>query len=169
MEQSGSSLGSYPKGCWFKSNSRYNIGSMNTKRIGNIGEALAISEFVKRGIPVYIPFGENEKADLIADFNGKLNRIQCKTSDGCVKDGVIDWRLVTVTYHNVHRYTKSEVDYFALYNVKYNIHILIPFEDIKGRQSLYVSVDCKPPRNSKNPIIWKQYTFDKILGTQPEV
>lgn len=48
---------------------------MNTKSIGNIGESVTITEFVKRGISVYLPFGENEKADLIADFNGKLNKI----------------------------------------------------------------------------------------------
>lgn len=58
---------------------------MNTKRIGNVGEAVTIAEFVKRQIPVYTSFGENEHCDLIADFNDKLNRIQCKTSQ-IIKD-----------------------------------------------------------------------------------
>ena len=53
---------------------------VNTKRYGNIGEAMAISLFVKHGIPIAIPFGDNEKYDLIAEFNGKLNKIQVKTS-----------------------------------------------------------------------------------------
>ena len=48
---------------------------MTTKQIGNIGEARVLSEFVRLGIPVYLPFGDNEKADLIAEFDGKLNRI----------------------------------------------------------------------------------------------
>lgn len=48
---------------------------MNTKNVGNVGEAITLAEFVKRGIPVYIPFGENERADLVAEFNGKLNKI----------------------------------------------------------------------------------------------
>ena len=42
---------------------------VNTKRYGNIGEAMAISLFVKHGIPIAIPFGDNEKYDLIAEFN----------------------------------------------------------------------------------------------------
>lgn len=50
---------------------------MNSKVIGNIGEAITIAEFVRRGIPVYTSFGENERAE----FNGKLNKIQCKTSE----------------------------------------------------------------------------------------
>ena len=34
---------------------------MNTKFIGNVGEAKTLSKFVELGIPVYIPFGDNEK------------------------------------------------------------------------------------------------------------
>lgn len=62
---------------------------METKRIGNIGEILTQSKFVQRGIPIYIPFGENEKADLIAEFNGKLNKIQIKTSERLINNKII--------------------------------------------------------------------------------
>ena len=48
---------------------------MNTKTKGNIGEAIILAEFVKRGIQVSIPFGDNARYDLIAEFNGKLNKI----------------------------------------------------------------------------------------------
>ena len=48
---------------------------MNSKNIGNIGEVKVLAKFVELGIPVYLPFRDNEKADLIADFNGKLNKI----------------------------------------------------------------------------------------------
>ena len=61
---------------------------MNTKDIGDIGEAVTLSELIKLQISVYLPFGENSPCDLIADFNGKLNRIQVKTSKE-VKDGKI--------------------------------------------------------------------------------
>lgn len=54
---------------------------MTTKQLGNIGEAKALAKFVELQIPVYIPFGDNEKSDLIADFNGKLNKVQVKTSE----------------------------------------------------------------------------------------
>ena len=58
----------------------------DTKRLGNIGEAVVLNEFVKRQIPVYIQFGDIEKADYIAEFNGKLNKIQVKTCEKCSKD-----------------------------------------------------------------------------------
>ena len=48
---------------------------MNTKDKGNIGEAVILAEFMKKGISVSIPFGDNARYDLIAEFNGKLNKI----------------------------------------------------------------------------------------------
>ena len=55
--------------------------SKNTSAIGNIGQAKVLSKFVELGIPVYTPFGEGYTVDLIAEFNGKLNRIQIKTTE----------------------------------------------------------------------------------------
>lgn len=54
---------------------------MTTKQLGNIGEAKVLAKFVELKVPIYIPFGDNKKADLIAEFNGKLNKIQVKTSE----------------------------------------------------------------------------------------
>ena len=59
---------------------------MNTKQLGNIGETKALCKFVSLRVPVYQAFGDNERSDLIADFNGKLQRIQVKTSEKC-EDG----------------------------------------------------------------------------------
>ena len=67
---------------------------MTTKQIGNVGEAIALAGFVQMQIPVYIPFGDNERADLIAEFNGKLQKIQVKTSEKC-EDGKVTFSLVS--------------------------------------------------------------------------
>ena len=48
---------------------------MNSKDKGNIGEALVLAEFTKRNIQVCIPFGDNVRYDLVADFHGKLQKI----------------------------------------------------------------------------------------------
>ena len=48
---------------------------MNTSQLGNIGEVRVLSEFVKLGVPCYLPYGDGNRYDLIADFNGKLNKI----------------------------------------------------------------------------------------------
>lgn len=109
---------------------------MDTKRLGNIGEALTQAEFVMRGIPLYLPFGENEKSDMIIDLNGELKRVQCKTSEQ-FKDNKIVWKLSSRTTSGCHQYTKDEVDFFALYNLE--------------------------SKNQSDPINWEDYTFDKVL------
>lgn len=93
---------------------------MNSKQIGNIGEAKVLSKFIELGFPVYIPFGDNEKADLVVEFNGKLNKVQVKTSIDA-KNGNVIFDLTSSTAHRKngmrHKYTIDEVDYFALYNL----------------------------------------------------
>ena len=93
---------------------------MNSKRIGNIGEAKVLAKFVEMGIPIYIPFGDDEKADLIAEFDGKLNKIQVKTSIKS-KNGCSIFDLTSSTAHRTNgerrKYLNSEIDYFALYNL----------------------------------------------------
>lgn len=93
---------------------------MNSKRIGNIGEAKVLAKFVEMGIPIYIPFGDDEKADLIAEFDGKLNKIQVKTSIKS-KNGCSVFDLTSSTAHRTNgerrKYLNSEIDYFALYSL----------------------------------------------------
>lgn len=92
---------------------------MTTKQLGNIGEALA--KLVSMNVPVYVSFGDNEKADLVAEFNGKLNKLQVKTSEK-FEDGKFIISLKSSTIRNqvnyVHKYDSSEIDYFVVYNLE---------------------------------------------------
>ena len=45
------------------------------------------------GIPVYTPFAEGYTADLISDFNGKLNRIQIKTTEKVQEGDWMKWKI----------------------------------------------------------------------------
>lgn len=103
---------------------------MNTKAIGNIGEAKTLSKFIELNIPVYLPFGDNEKVDMLAFFNGKYNRIQVKTAIGNNKNGSVTFDLTSSTSHRKngikHVYDESEIDYFACYSVFYDVVCLIP-------------------------------------------
>lgn len=94
---------------------------MNSKQIGNIGEARVLAEFVKHKIPVFIPFGDNERADLVAEINGSLCKIQVKTA-AYTNDGKATFSLTSSTEHRKNgikrRYTKDEIDYFALYSLE---------------------------------------------------
>lgn len=137
---------------------------MNTKRIGNIGEAKVLCKFVELGIPVYIPFGDNEKADLIADFNGKLNKIQIKTSI-MAEEGSMVFDLTSSTIHRKngvkHKYTPSEIDYFACYNISRDKIFLIPI----SYQGNTIKIRFQLAKNNQNKNIhWEsEFLIDNIL------
>lgn len=143
---------------------------MNTKRLGNIGEAVVLNEFVKRQIPVYIQFGDTEKADCIAEFNGKLNKIQVKTCEKCSKDK--KWFSIkpysTTTKNGkpvIQKYTKSEVDYFAIYCLELNILVFYPNENVPEQLIFRI---VSPKNNQKKGVkMVNDYTLDKILNNPP--
>ena len=138
---------------------------MNTKQIGNIGEAKTLCKFVEMGIPVYTSFGDNEKADIVIDWNG-LKKVQIKTSVE-IKESSIIFSLVSSTLHRKngekHRYTKEEIDFFALYNVESNILLLVPIEILEGKTQVKFALEYKPSRNQYVAHNWQDYTFEKIL------
>ena len=53
---------------------------LTTKQKGNLTELQCLTAFVKHGCGVSIPYGDNSKYDFIADVNGKLYKVQVKTS-----------------------------------------------------------------------------------------
>ena len=138
-----------------------------TKQLGNIGESKTLDAFVEMGIPVYIPYGDNEKADLVAEFNGKLNKIQVKSSLK-IEDG-----LITVDVSSTHRkggksvretYSVEDVDYFSIFNYESKLLILIPSNIVGGKSQLKISYPYKESTNQYKNINWEDYTFDKIVG-----
>jgi hypothetical protein len=52
----------------------------NTKKIGEISEAIVIAEFLKSGFPVLLPFGDNQRYDMVVEVDGRFLRVQCKTA-----------------------------------------------------------------------------------------
>ena len=142
---------------------------MTTKQLGNIGEAKALYKFVSLQIPVYQAFGDNERSDLIADFNGKLQRIQVKTSEKC-EDGKVTFNLVSSTIHRKngvkHKYTKEEVDYFALYNLDSDMLLLVPIELVLGRTQVSFNIIWKPSGNQYSSLNWKDFEFESIINQE---
>lgn len=138
---------------------------MNTKSIGNIGEAKTIARFVELGIPVYLPFGDNERADLIAEFNGKLNKIQVKTSIKA-ENGIVKFDLTSSTTHRKngikHIYTKNEIDYFACYNLSRDKVYLIQVDN-SPNTGLSIRYELTLNRQTKNIRLEKDYLIENVL------
>jgi Holliday junction resolvase-like predicted endonuclease len=52
----------------------------NPRKQGDIGEGIAAAWLMQQGYGVWIPFGHSPDCDLLAQKEGKLLRIQVKTS-----------------------------------------------------------------------------------------
>src|ERR1700722_1161700 len=64
----------------------------NTKSLGDRSEAIVLAELIQACYKVWIPFGEDQRYDLILDDAGALSRVQVKT--GRLRDGAILFQLL---------------------------------------------------------------------------
>jgi hypothetical protein len=117
--------------------------TMNSSQLGNIGEARVLSEFIKLGIPCYVPFGDGNTADLIAQFNNKLNRIQVKTTKSLNSAGAMEWKVTRQEgYHGSRvQYRVEDIDYFAFYCLETDIVCLVPFDENFPKSALSIRLD----------------------------
>ena len=60
---------------------------VNTKAIGEVSEAAILAEFLKAGFPVLLPFGDNQRYDMVIEVSGRFLRVQCKTAFRAGGDG----------------------------------------------------------------------------------
>lgn len=88
---------------------------MNSKNIGNVGEARALYELVSLNIPVYIQFGDNELADYIILLGSNTFKVQIKSSNS-YNGEVTYFDLTTSSTNYSHKYSKNEIDIFILYD-----------------------------------------------------
>lgn len=140
---------------------------MNSKDKGNIGESLALAEFIKRNITVSIPFGDNARYDLIAEFNGKLNKIQVKyCNQKITENNSITCPCSSSLNHTTNKVRNSyenEIDYFVFYLAEWDKLLLVPIEKIGNKKAITFRLD-KPKNNQGNCNLVENFTFDKILS-----
>lgn len=76
--------------------------TVNSKDKGDETEAKVLQKLISCGYSVSIPFGDNDKYDLIVDAHGELYRVQCKTA----------WTSTKGTLRfNTHSQTTKDGDY----------------------------------------------------------
>lgn len=109
---------------------------------GNLGLAKAINYFVSHSIPVSIPLNDTQKYDLVADFNGKLQRVSVKTSRNTHSGG----KSYEVQLRNtggssgksvVRLFDNESADYLFVYTADDKMY-LIPFSEITATTGITV-------------------------------
>ena len=93
----------------------------NTKSIGDTSEAVVLAEFIKAGFPVLLPFGDNQRYDMVVEVSGRLLRVQCKTARPVHGGAVLCFNAYSGAFGpgdrspNRRRSYRSEADLFAAY------------------------------------------------------
>lgn len=132
----------------------------DTNRIGEISESAIITRFLQLGYVVLIPYGGNQRYDLvIEDADGHFWRIQCKT--GRIDEGSTAIRFNTairnVTGKNKQsRNYRGQCDYFAVYNEALNKVYLVPVDQV-GTTSGALRLTTRKNNQEKNTIWAKDY------------
>lgn len=108
---------------------------------GNLGLGKAIEYFTSHSIPIAIPLNDTQKYDLIADFNGKLQRISVKTSRA-TKNGISFEVQLRNTggssgKNKVRFFEKDSCDYIFVYTINEEYY-LIPSNIIEAQNSIHV-------------------------------
>ena len=137
--------------------------------LGEIGELRTAEEFGKRGFHVYMPVFHDSPIDMIVNIDGKLKRIQVKSttiSDGNVSTFQLESTNAKhskgVDKYYRKKYSADEIDYFALYDYNDDEVYLLKNDSEKGTINLRKS---KPKNNNSSTINYKSdHSFDRMLS-----
>jgi PD-(D/E)XK endonuclease len=115
--------------------------------IGLRSEAAILAELVRRGYLVLIPFGTNQRYDLVLDMNGEFVRAQCKT--GRLRKGVVVYPTKSIRANTtevlVRKYT-GEVEIFLVFCPETNGIYAVPVDEAPDG---YGSLRVDPTRNGQ--------------------
>ena len=135
---------------------------MTTKRLGILGELKALAMLAEYSIPVYIPYGDNERVDFIAEFGGKLQRIQVKSSCNYA-EGKIIFKTSSTSINTktivTHDYDASVIDYFVFYYKPNDVLYILPVQDVPNN-NIYLRLE--PPANNQTKGI--RFAKDYLLS-----
>ena len=84
--------------------------------VGARTEATILAELVRRGYRVLLPFGQNQRYDLVLEIDGSFVRVQCKT--GRLRNGCIDFNARSVRVNSgrtVTRDYEKQVELFMVH------------------------------------------------------
>jgi hypothetical protein len=124
----------------------------NTKSIGDRSEATVLAALVRAGYDVSIPFGENQRYDLLADNGERILRVQVKT--GRMRGDVIKYSCQSSHWHRggTPRPYFGQADIIAVFCPETGKVYLLPEKEfVATRAHLRLS---EPANNQRRGIRW---------------
>lgn len=117
----------------------------NPKAIGERSEGIVLAELIRLGFAVALPFGNNQRYDLIVDEKNTLIRVQIKTS--WWEDGSICFKVNSVNAFTGKRRTyENDADVFMVYSPHTDKVYRMPVSEC-GSSAQYLRVE--PTRSGR--------------------
>ena len=122
----------------------------NTKTIGERSVACILAALLKAGKTVLLPFGDNQRYDMVIEEDGNFTRIQCKT--GRLRNGVIAFNVCSQAGGSGKRRDyQGEIDVFGVYCPELDTVYIVP---IKDTYATTVSLRVTTPKVEQPTINW---------------
>lgn len=120
----------------------------DTKAVGDITTARVAAALLEAGYVVLLPWGDNQRYDLVIERDGHFERVQCKT--GRIKNGVMLFETRSNYFHRGrgHKGYRGEVEYFGVYCAILNRCFLVPI-DVAGSGGGYLRVEPQRLRSAR--------------------
>jgi PD-(D/E)XK endonuclease len=104
---------------------------VHTKATGEITEAVVLAEFLKAGFPVLLPFGENQRYDMVVEVGGRFLRVQVKTASPCGDKGAcLRFHATSHDGHRARQGYRGQADVFAAFAPSTGQVYVLPVDDV---------------------------------------
>jgi hypothetical protein len=126
-----------------------------TKQKGDLAEAFAVYELKRNGFNVLVPWGEDNRYDLVSEKDGIFKRIQVKYVS--LKDGALQVSIRSSNNFNIIHYAAKDVDIIAACFLSQRKIYFIPLEGLKNRSLCKLRLSPTKNKQQKNIILASQF------------
>ena len=129
---------------------------INPQIIGDRSCAMILARLLQVFDIVLIPFGENQRYDLVVDTGRGFLRVQCKT--GRLRDGAIRFNSCSSTFHHpnpdsrARSHYRGAADVFGVYCPETDGVYIVPVEEV-GMRAAALRVEAAR-NNQRSKIRW---------------
>lgn len=112
----------------------------NHKSVGEKGVLCVLSHLAKYDIQISLPFSDNLPYDLVADLNGKLFKLQVKSSNYSPSPGSVEFSICSNNWYKktITKYNDTLCDIMVCYDIQNdNVYLLSP-EEFSNRKAFTI-------------------------------
>lgn len=123
----------------------------NSSTRGDASVGAIVALLLRCGYAVSLPFGNNQRYDIIVDDGMRLLKVQCKT--GLMINGCISFPVSRMNYSKQRRSYHGQVDMFMVWSPKTGAVYAVPIE-LTGQSAMQLRIDNLKPMAPRSRVKW---------------